>query len=367
MKILTVDDSIIVRKMVRMALEVCEEVSLVDTAPSAYAAREKLAGNTYDLIISDVNMPGESGVDFLKSIQESGDRTPVVFLSSMSEASVKSSLELLNVGALEIIPKPSGNSQGEVLEYLRNKIKPFFKVKQNRRTPQEPALSSSHSSVSENSGIELAPKAAISRPQAILPRKDVDCVVIGGSTGGPAALEKLLSHLEVAHIPYFCAIHMPEQFSQSLADRLNNVCKMQVILAQADMPIERGKVYLAQGGTSLKVYYKDRRLVFGYDQVPGPGEIYPSVDYLFSSVADVYGERALGVMLTGMGKDGLLGSTDLKGKGGNLIAQNKESCAVFGMPGAVFEAGLVDQLADVAGLSDTINRFVNNKSVKQVV
>ena len=339
MKVLIVDDSIIVRKMVRHALEKIEIIQALDTAASAYAAKEKLATRSYDLIISDVGMPGESGVEFLTNIRKQGLTTPFVFFTGLASGSINESLDILKLGVVDIILKPEDMSYEESLQYLQKEIMPLLRRvnQEDKKTPPRNNKLNNLSAVSAD-------------------LKDIECLAIGGSTGSHPPLEELLRGIGGScHVPVLISIHIPEALSSAFAKRMNTLTKMEVKLAKIGDKVRNGHCYIAEGGKSLVVKQVDGELILDYNTRPGPGLIYPSVDELFISSSEIFKNKLLGIVLSGMGTDGTIGGKILKENKGQIFVQERESCAVFGMPGSIVENHLSDGVYEIKDIIKKLN------------
>lgn len=337
MKILSVDDSIIVRSLVKRALTELETVEIIETAASSFVAREKIRAQNFDLIISDVNMPEVSGIEFLESLKADNISTPIIFFSSLSLENIESSLRALNLGALDIIPKPVGIPEQDVLRYIQDKISPFFSLK-------DKVISHNKQEVKIEASIEEC----------------ISAVAIGASTGGPRAIEKLLTQITELYIPIFISVHMPDQFIIQFAQRLNKECSFEVKVAE-EGDIVSNCCYLSHGGKSLQVERQRLEVVLRYCDKPGPGNIYPGVDPLLESIAEVYDKNALAVVLSGMGEDGLVGSRKIKAEKGTVLIQDESTCSVYGMPKAIFNAGLADGVYPITSLGMKVASLISKR------
>lgn len=340
MKILSVDDSIIVRSMVKRALMELDTVSVIETAASGYIAQEKLKEQQFDLILCDVNMPEMTGIEFLESLNQNKIQTPVVFFTSMSVHSIEGALKALNLGALDIIAKPEGIAEDQVLNYIRDKITPFFGLKTQKNS---------------------VPAANVLKNAKV--RDRVTGIVIGASTGGPKAIEQLLVKLQKIEIPIFVSVHMPDQFITQFAERLNKVVNFNVKVASDNELVCGGYCYLSHGGKSLYLERRGLQVYTMYSNIPGPGSIFPSVNELFCSASAVYDKNLIAVILSGMGEDGLQGAKAVKHEKGTVLIQDKKSCSVFGMPGAVYESGLADGIYTIESFGEALFHLTQKGSL----
>jgi two-component system chemotaxis response regulator CheB len=323
-RVLVVDDSAIVRKILSDTLAAEADIEVVGTAPDPIVALEKIRRLKPDVLTLDVEMPRMDGLTFLKQLMQT-QPMPVILISSLAQSSVDISLEALRHGAVDVLAKPSGPySVGELRATVSASIRAAARAKLRPANGPRPAAPAPEKTVSSH----LDPSRLIA---------------IGASTGGTEAIAALLPRLPADAPPLLIAQHIPAMFSRSFAERLNKLCPMEVREAvDGDVP-RPGLALVAPGGFhmvlervagALRIKIKDGPLVC-YQR--------PSVDVLFASVATTLGRPAVGVILTGMGNDGAQGMKRMKDKGCHNIAQDKESCVIFGMPQEAIRAGAVDQ------------------------
>ncbi|MDY0235525.1 MAG: chemotaxis response regulator protein-glutamate methylesterase [Gudongella sp.] len=328
-----VDDSAFMRRIISDMLSEIRGVEVVGVARNGKDAIDIIPKIKPDIITLDVEMPIMNGLETLKLIK-SEYNIPVIMFSSNTNPEV--AIEALELGAFDFIEKPIEIKMNlvELKNDLENKIKAVFSNKLDTYN------NNNRISVNENS--------------QIINRK-IDAVVIGASTGGPKVLVNIIGRLpKKMKVPIFIVQHMPEGFTKSLAERMNKESNIDVLEAQDEMPIKPNTVYLAPGGYHM-VLNRDVIKLNAEGKIHG---VRPAVDYLFSSAAEIYKANLLGVILTGMGKDGASGMQDIKLQGGINIGQDKESCIVFGMPGNAISKGLVDKVLSIDEISDTINKLV---------
>ncbi|MFY9725521.1 MAG: chemotaxis response regulator protein-glutamate methylesterase [Bryobacteraceae bacterium] len=325
-KILIVDDSAIVRKLLSEALFEEKDIEVVGTAPDPFVARDKILALKPDVLTLDIEMPRMDGLTFLKKLMHY-QPMPVVVISSLGQAGCQATLEALRLGAVEVLAKPGGPySVGELRMDLAAKIRAAA-VARLRRTPAEPS--------------------AKPEPPPPVPAFDTSTVVaIGASTGGTEAIQQVLTRLPANSPGIVITQHIPPVFSLAFANRLNEICPMEVKEARDGDTLAQGRALVAPGslhmllrgspGGGFRVTVQD-----------GPRVCYqrPSVDVMFSSVAEAAGSRAVGVLLTGMGSDGARGLLKMKQNGARTIAQDEASCVVFGMPKEAIRLGAADEVA----------------------
>jgi len=331
-KILVVDDSAVIRSTVSAALSADPELRVAGTAADGVEGLARVAELRPDVVLLDVEMPVMDGLTMLRELRRAQPRLPVVMFSTLTERGAKVALDALVAGANDYVPKPKGASPAEVAARIREEVIP--KLKQFRRSVAPVA--------------PQAPPAAASRPRT---EGAVAAVVVAVSTGGPVALAECLpAFVPRAGVPVLIVQHMPPLFTTHLAERLTKVCGQPVREAVAGEEIRPGDVLLAPGGRHLKVARAGTKIVAVLDDGPPENSCRPAADVLFRSAVAVWGGATLGVVLTGMGKDGLAGSEAIRAAGGAVIAQDESTSVVWGMPGHVARAGLADAVLPLGQL-----------------
>ncbi|MBX2820042.1 MAG: chemotaxis response regulator protein-glutamate methylesterase [Rhodothermaceae bacterium] len=369
-KILIVDDSVLARRLISSALEEEPALEVVGTAVNGVNALKKVELLKPDLVIMDVEMPEMDGVEALKVIKQRHPNIAVIMFTSLSEASSEKTLEALESGAEDYVAKPTGaNGVEEVKMLTRSSLVPkIMALRGNLRgskaepsnkvdapapsSPPHPApprrFTSSTPPVRKPEKAETKPVKPAGTPTRLTTNKlraPVKILVIGVSTGGPNALAKLIPTIPASiPVPVLIVQHMPAAFTTTLAKRLDGASDLSVKEARAGEVVTPGVVRIAPGGFHMIVEKKGGGVVLNLNEDPPEQGCRPAVDVLFRSVAEVYGKHALAVILTGMGKDGLNGSEAIIDQGGSLFAQDEASSVVWGMPGAVTRAGLVDKV-----------------------
>lgn len=355
MRVLVVDDSTLYRKVVRDALASLPGVEIVGVAADGEAALIKIEELKPDLVTLDVEMPILDGLGVLERLSERPKRPTVVMVSSLSGSAANATAKALRLGAFDLIVKPSHGSLEENQDALVAALKPIAaelveQGKRSRPLPPVPSITSAASGCStERRSYNAMP------PQA---------VVIGVSTGGPSALGELLPQLPSDFpLPILIVQHMPAVFTKSLAEQLDRLCELTVHEAVHGQICRPGEVYIAPGGTQMKIARVGHVLQVQVTDDPPEQSCRPSVNYLFRSTTEQLNGRVLGVILTGMGNDGLEASFQLKQAGGTLMAQSEATCTVYGMPRAVAEAGLVDCVLPLGELAGAMTSFVRGGTV----
>jgi two-component system, chemotaxis family, protein-glutamate methylesterase/glutaminase len=345
LRVLIVDDSAYVRKVIKQMLTRSPFIEVVGTARDAEEALALVPDLHPDVITLDLIMPGIGGLGFIRE-QLSRVPLPIVVVSIASETS-QSVLDALDAGAIDFVQKPSALATEKVFEMaddLIQKVKAAGNVRLG--------------------AVKTAPAAAgatFNRPATGRPQLDI--VVIGISTGGPQALKYLIPRLPADFpLPIGIAMHMPVGYTELYAKRLNELSAFDVYEAQEGTEVRRGCVLIAPAGRHLTFIRKDSGVVAHVDARPFDTLHRPSVDVLFRSAAETFGNRVLGVVMTGMGDDGREGASLIKTKGGIIFAEAEESCVVFGMPRVIIEAGLSNRTVPLARMPEAILEAVYGDS-----
>ncbi len=329
-RVLVVDDAAAVRRIVSDLLSAEAEIEVVGTAPHGRAALASLPGLAPDLVTLDIEMPELDGLETLVELRRLHPAMPVIMLSSRTERGAATTLEALARGASDYVTKPANlGNLALARTSLRDDLMPKIK-----------ALAGGVL----RTGPRVRPSTAPARPAPALPSR-VDVLAIGVSTGGPNALSAIFSRLPAEFpVPIVVVQHMPPLFTRILAERLSAQSPLAVREAVAEEWLEPGTVLIAPGNYHLALRRDGQRVRVVLNQDPSENSCRPAVDLLFRSVAEVYGATALGLVLTGMGQDGLRGAEAMRRAGGRLLAQDETTAVVWGMPGAVAGAGLADQV-----------------------
>ncbi len=331
-KVLIVDDSAIVRKLLGEALSGESDIEVIGTAPDPYIARDKVLALAPDVLTLDIEMPRMDGLTFLRKLMQFRP-TPAIVISSLTHASCQAGIEALRAGAVEVMAKPGGPySVSELKISLGNKIRAAAaaRVGPARLAQAQPA----------------SPSRAFN-PGAL--------IAIGASTGGTEAIEEILMHLPADSPGIVIAQHIPAGFSRAFAERLNRCCPMRVVEAKDGDTVLPGRALIAPGDLHMIVRESDGE--YHVMIKDGPMVCYqrPSVDVLFTSVAETAGPKAVGVILTGMGCDGAQGLKKMKSAGSLTIAQDESSCIVFGMPKQAILLGAARKVIPLNSIAQAIS------------
>lgn len=348
-RILSVDDAVVVRRLITDILASDPALEVVGTAANGRIGLAKIPQVNPDVVLLDVEMPEMDGLETLATLRKTYPRLPVIMFSTLTQRGATATLEALALGATDYVTKPvNAGNMTTAIQRIREELIPKIK-----------ALCPGCSSVP---GPALAPKPTVARQRPplrpVVPgREIVEIVVLGVSTGGPNALAKLLPQLPANFpVPVLIVQHMPPIFTKLLAQRLAAQCALKVVEATAGEPIRPGKIWIAPGDYHLAVTRNGIQAQTGLHQGPPENSCRPAVDVLFRTAAEAFRAGVLGVVLTGMGQDGLRGSEHVVEAGGQVVAQDEESSVVWGMPGFVARAGLADQVLPLEHLAQEIIR-----------
>jgi len=354
-RVLLVDDSAVIRKVLGDLISADPDLELVGTAANGKIALEQLDLLKPDVVTLDIEMPEMDGLQTVKEIRKSGSRVPIIMCSSLTAAGASHTLDALAFGASDYVTKPSShgvNTREVVGEELIRKIKGLAaEAAGSKNAPAAlrpvPKLSTALSELS----IPGRSSIALGMP---------DAIAIGVSTGGPNALQEILPKLPaMPRVPIFIVQHMPPLFTKLLADRLHAQCPFPVVEAVDGQEVKPGHVYLAPGGFHMEAKRVIGRTSIILHEGAPENSCRPAVDVLFRSIAAVYGSKVLAIVLTGMGQDGLKGCHKIKDAGGCVIVQDKESSAVWGMPGAVAESGLASAVFPLSRICSELSIAVS--------
>jgi two-component system chemotaxis response regulator CheB len=352
-RVLIVDDSALMREVLTQILSKDEEIEVVGTAPDPYIAVEKIKRLNPDVLTLDVEMPKMDGLAFLERLMKAHPM-PVVMISAWTSSNSEKAIKSLELGAVDFVQKPSTNVQlkaYELTDEIINKVKNAAKclVKNEKHSLRVYGISD----ITKNKIDEIS---KLYKNENKLQIKSDKIILIGASTGGTGALETIISKLP-SNMPGIVIVqHMPEHFTKAFADRLNNLYDLKIKEAEDGDHVSQGCVYVAPGGKQC--YLKSSISGFSIQVTDDPpvNRLKPSVDALFLSAAKNPCRKIIGVILTGIGKDGAEGLLALKKAGSYNIAQDEASCIVFGMPKEAIELGAADE---VVSLNNIANRLID--------
>jgi two-component system chemotaxis response regulator CheB len=344
-RVLVVDDTVVVRRLVSDVLSECADIEVVGTASNGRTALGLIAALKPDVVTLDVEMPVLDGLATLAELRPAYPTLPVIMFSTMTERGASATLMALELGANDYVTKPSAMRDREAsLAAVRTSLVPLVRLWGRRTARPMPVARTS-----------AAPSVPRTTPIRIASRTPVRGVVIGVSTGGPPALSALIPALPAdLSVPVLVVQHMPPVFTRLLAERLNELSVLPVHEAKEGMLVEPGHVYVAEGSRHLVLDSRAGVVRLVLDDGPPENSCRPSVDVTLRSAAQVWGMSTLAVILTGMGSDGLEGVRVLRETGARIVAQDEASSVVWGMPGVVARAGLADEVIPLDDISSAI-------------
>jgi two-component system chemotaxis response regulator CheB len=350
LRVLVVDDSATFGRVIKQALESIAGVEVIKLCRGGRAALDYMQGDAPDLVTLDIEMPDMNGLEVLQAMRRQAIKTPVAVVSAASERARNLTIRALALGALEVVPKPEGAGGDESLAALRERLGPLVSAAAHRKTVE---------SLLRGANGPATAGASVPRPR-MAKRAKPAMVLIGVSTGGPEALSRLIPKLPATlAVPVLIVQHMPPLFTQSLAAKLDSCSALRVKEASEGEIARAGHVYIAPGGSHLKVAAGAlSEIILRITSDPPENNCRPAADTLFRSAALAFPGRSVAVILTGMGRDGTLGLRLLKASGCVSIAQDEASCVVFGMPKEAINAGVVDVVAPLDTIASEITKAV---------
>lgn len=363
-RIVVADDSSVARRVIGKALDGIEDIEIVGTGANGQQALEKVARHHPDAIVLDVEMPVMDGLEAVSRIRDTDRKIPIVMFSAYTSKGAEVTIDALSRGASAYVTKPTADHDLEsAISRIRDELPPLLRALVHRPTD-----------VSERDirrrfeAGEPMPQSAIPTPPAPAPPGTaqppksrepirINVIALGISTGGPRALAEVIPNLPRSlAVPILAVQHMPPEFTRALADRLDQTSDLTVREAQGGESPAPGEMWIAPGGRHLEVRSRADGVRLVITDGPPENSSKPSVDVLFRSVATVYGERALGVVMTGMGYDGMLGSGVIRSSGGQVIVQDEASSTVWGMPGSTANAGHADAIVPLDDMAAELHR-----------
>ena len=339
-RVIVVDDSAFMRKLISDMISSDERFEVIAKLRNGKELLERIDSLNPDIITLDLEMPVLDGLSTLKELKKLGSKVPIIMLSSLTGEGSSQTIECLEQGAVDFIEKPSGSISldiNKIQDILLSKIYAIIDEKNIIRKYNEPRIK--NKVMKANFGVQA--------------------IVMGASTGGPKALQKVLTKLDGdIGVPVLVVQHMPKGFTKAFAERLNNICKLKVVEAEDGMSIENNTIYIAQGGLHMTVgESKKIRL----NEEPTIWGVRPAVDKLFESAVKIYGNKLISVILTGMGRDGASGTETVKDSGGITISESESTCTIYGMPKAAYETGKVDMVLPIDEIGKKITSLVKGR------
>jgi two-component system chemotaxis response regulator CheB len=349
-RVLVVDDSAVVRQTLTHILNSDRNIEVIGTAADPYFAAKRIAKEKPDVITLDIEMPRMDGLTFLKKIMTQHP-IPCVIVSSLTTKGAATTLKALEYGAVEIITKPimyASDFAEETKIKIIDAVKAASCAKIERKKHQLLSMRSTENNIHPRYSADAVISSHTSDKSMIRTTEKV--IVIGASTGGTEAIRHLLMELPADCPGIVIVQHMPEQFTRSFAERLNEQCKIAVKEAQNNDSVLRGQALIAPGNHHTMLKRSGSRYYVEVMDGPLVNRHRPSVDVLFRSTAIYAGKNALGIILTGMGDDGAKGLLEMKKNGASTIAQDEMSCVVFGMPREAINLGAADRIMSLSDM-----------------
>jgi len=357
MKILIVDDSVVFRSQIKAVVEGISQITEISLASNGKLALQRLETGHFDIMTLDMEMPEMNGIETLKALKSLPNCPAVIVFSAVTSRGAEATIQAMELGAIDFSPKPAqAMNLEEAQKLIRQDLAPKIiqlcqklqRLKAGPMTSERAALNPIlHMPEHINLQFEMSKQWSkvnldFFRPAAI---------VIGSSTGGPAALKSVLRGVrKPLQAPIFITQHMPPIFTKSLADNLSSQLGIAVEEGRNLEVVQANKIYIAPGDYHMSLKNRGDQVTIVLDQREKRCSVRPAVDYLFESAAEIYGSKLLGIVLTGMGQDGLLGCKAIKDRKGAVIIQDEASSTVWGMPGAVFKHGAFDKMCSLVEL-----------------
>ncbi len=346
-RVLVVDDSAFMRKAISIMLEKDPAIKIIGTARDGAEGFQRVKELHPDVVTLDIEMPRTNGLECLRMIMAECP-TPVLVVSSITTAGARTTLQAMDLGAMDFIPKTQSFVAIEITrieDELREKVKTIARQAARRRSISR----------LKYHGVEPVTSHRLESRAANLSGQATALVAIGVSTGGPPVVQQLLEGLPRDYpVPIVVGQHMPREFTLTFAQRLDSLCALPVKEAEDGDILEAGHVFIGKGGKHMSFQRRNGNTIIHLSEKPEGLLYFPSADVLFNSAADLFGRSLVGVILTGMGKDGAKGLATVKEKGGRILAQDEASCVVYGMPKAAVEAGLADKILPPTGILESL-------------
>lgn len=353
-RVFVVDDSVVFRRQLLQCINSIPGVRTIGVAGNGREALDAIPLIKPDLITLDINMPVMDGLETLRLLHEVYPKFRVIMVSAFTCEGAQATLEALEAGALDFITKPDGDDEECNSKLLRDQfsalLAKYIDHEIDHDTKAAKTATVELSTFAHQYPISIQHPPCVTRPEV---------VAIGISTGGPNALMKLLPDLSADFpLPILIVQHMPRLFTRTLAESLAKKSKVAVVEAVDGSEVKAGTAYIAPGGTQMKVHREGNGKVHvQITDAAAENHCKPSADYLFRSVAQVYGGKSLGVIMTGMGSDGVLGLRLMKRQGSRVIAQDRDTCTIWGMPRMALEAGVVDLVLPLHEIASELQRI----------
>ncbi len=362
--VLVVDDSALMRNLVSRIVSATPGLQVADKAMNGAFALQKIPLCRPDIIVLDIEMPVMNGIEFLKERKKQGIDIPVIILSSIAKEGAHVTMECLELGASDFVTKPSGSESediGKVASILTHMLLSYGRQYQNRHMKRSPSVYGEKQQEPETAAVKsvLPAVPAQKKPSVITPLRQpgrIAIIAIGISTGGPNALREVFRHLDPSlSQPIVVVQHMPAGFTDEFAQSLNHICPLEVKEAKEGDLVKNGRILIAPGDRHMLVEQRSLAIVARLSDEPPRNGHRPSADVLFESIAKTFQNRALGIIMTGMGRDGAAQLAEMRRQGAHTIGQDEQSSVVYGMPKVAFEMGGVQRQVSLENMAQTIN------------
>ncbi|MGP1587761.1 MAG: protein-glutamate methylesterase/protein-glutamine glutaminase [Treponemataceae bacterium] len=377
-KVLVVDDSVLMRNLISRIISKAEGMTVIGTAMNGKFALDKIPSLKPDIIILDIEMPQMNGIQFLEARRAQNIDIPVIILSSIAKEGAAVTMDCLALGASDFITKPSGSESPDLhviaetlVEYISSYGRKYKQLKSLRgETESTTRTFGSEFGKLTGFGATTVPSPTPQKTEApknsVTPLRSggkIEIIALGISTGGPNALREMFPHLDPnLAAPMLVVQHMPAGFTQEFAKSLNALCPLEVQEAKDGDVLKPGRVFIAPGNQHIYVEKRQLATVVRVNQDPTRSGHRPSADYLFDSVAKNFQNNALGVIMTGMGKDGAEMLAEMRRQGAYTLGQDEASAIVYGMPRVAYEYGAVQKQVPLANMAEEINKLVREHS-----
>jgi two-component system chemotaxis response regulator CheB len=352
---LIVDDAVVMRKLITESLSRDPDIEVVGTAANGRIGIQKIPQVNPDIITLDVEMPDMNGLEMLREVRKLYPKLPIIMFSTLTRRGAEATLDAIAAGATDYVTKPANvGSVGESIARLQEELIPKIKAHCKTQLPIRTATNRPSTPAAKPAATSSSAGREQPRRMAVAP---VEVVCIGTSTGGPNALADVLTTLPAEFpVPIVIVQHMPPLFTSLLAERLGKRSRLIFHEGAEGEAIRPGHVYIAPGGRHMTVRRVGTRVLLALNDDPPENSCRPAVDVLFRSVAALYGPGTLGVVLTGMGQDGAHGCEHIRERQGQVIVQDKPTSIVWGMPGAVVDAGVADRVVPLGQIATELVR-----------
>jgi two-component system chemotaxis response regulator CheB len=351
MRMLIVDDSVVFRSQIKAIAEQIPAITEIVLASNGKLALQRLEASSFDIMTLDLEMPEMNGLDTLRAMRNLPRRPAVLVFSALSSRGAEATIKAMDLGALDFFTKPANVlNLEEAHQLIRQDLLPRITelCQKLQKKPAPAAVPLQTDQRRPTVPFDSRSNFELIRPEA---------VVIGASTGGPAALKAVMKSLRPPlPFPLFIAQHMPPLFTKSLADNISEMLGIPAAEAQHQEVVQPNRIYVAPGDYHLSLKNRGDQVLTILDQKEKRHSVRPAVDVLFESAAEIYGPKLLGIILTGMGQDGMAGCKQIKDKRGMVLIQDEASSAVWGMPGAVFRLGAYDKVCTLEDMEQLLAR-----------